>query len=852
MYQQFHLPFCFVAALILLLAFSPTSTQAQLDSVESGVQGLVAATGPGTQVRLDSATGTARFVRLEAGSLPALAGAGFPAQAESFFETHGSAFGIENAARELEFENVSATGLLTHVTHQQRYRGLPVFGGELRSHFDKSGNLLVVNGTFVSKIAVDPNPKMDAEEAAKQAVVHVASRTGVDDLESVHEGLTVFRTGLIRGVPGSDHLAYQLEVSDSAKSIRVLVFVDAHSGIILDQISRVHTVLDREISETSLGNVVWVESDPDPIPAGWAGGSSQQVTDWQNEIDASLETYNVFSSMTNGAYLSYDGVSATMRTVNNDPGISCPNANWNGISTNYCSGVTGDDTVAHEWGHAYTEYTNNLIYQWQSGALNESYSDIWGEVVDFINGRGSDAPGGLRDAQGRYCSSLGAGPKRRDSSYRWLSGEDDPAFGGAIRDLWRPECYGDPGRVTSGSYTCSTADSGGVHTNSGVPNHGFALMVDGGSYNGQSITGIGLEKAARLHWEAQNLLTSSSDFVDHADALDAACSALTGATLYQLDAASPNGVVSGQTISSADCAEVSKAIAAVELRTLPTQCNFQPLLQPNAPALCGGGTVNTILLSDFEAGLGLWGVGTRAVVNAATFSTPDWATVASLPAGRTGTAAFVEDNPLYGDCATDVEAGVLFLESPTVSLPAGASTYGVAFDHWVSTELGWDGSNVKVSVNGGSFGLINGSSFDFNAYNGTLNSLADGSDNPMAGEEGFTGGDGGSVSGSWGQSQVDLNGIAGGGDDVQLRFEMGLDGCNGVVGWYVDDVHVHSCSTAPPTGCDNDNVCEPGENCNNCSNDCAGKLNGNPSGRYCCGDGTIQSAETAALCDGNF
>ena len=74
-------------------------------------------------------------------------------------------------------------------------------------------------------------------------------------------------------------------------------------------------------------------------------------------------------------------------TVNNDPRINCPNANWNGRTTNYCNGVTADDVVAHEWGHAYTQYNSGLIYQWQPGALNESYSDIWGETIDLINDR---------------------------------------------------------------------------------------------------------------------------------------------------------------------------------------------------------------------------------------------------------------------------------------------------------------------------------------------------------------------------------------------------------------------------------------------------------------------------------
>ena len=95
-------------------------------------------------------------------------------------------------------------------------------------------------------------------------------------------------------------------------------------------------------------------------------------------------------------YDSYDDDGAVMRTVNNDPTISCPNANWNGVTTNYCDGVTSDDTVSHEWGHAYTEYTSGLVYQWQSGAMNEAYSDIWGETVDHINARFNEVPDGPR------------------------------------------------------------------------------------------------------------------------------------------------------------------------------------------------------------------------------------------------------------------------------------------------------------------------------------------------------------------------------------------------------------------------------------------------------------------------
>ena len=51
--------------------------------------------------------------------------------------------------------------------------------------------------------------------------------------------------------------------------------------------------------------------------------------------------------------------------------------------------------VSHEWGHAYTEYTSGLIYQYQSGALNESYSDVWGETLDLINGREDEDEGDI-------------------------------------------------------------------------------------------------------------------------------------------------------------------------------------------------------------------------------------------------------------------------------------------------------------------------------------------------------------------------------------------------------------------------------------------------------------------------
>lgn len=751
-------------------------------------------------------TGVASFVRTSAGGdlLPSAKSDTPAGKSAEFFARYGTLFGITDPLNELVMAETRTDKYgSTHLTYQQVFQGVEVFGGQLKTHVSAEMKLTAVNGVFVPDIQVDTAPRLSAERADARAVQAVRQQLGsaAEGATAVANRMLVFRSGLVQGVSGTDHLVYEVEVANSAVTMREFVYVDAHTGKIVDQITGIHEALVRAVSESSLANVIWNEGDTNPIPAGWAGGSAQQVTDWQNEIDGAAETYNVISSMAGRD--SYDGAGAAMRTVNNDPGISCPNANWNGVSTNYCSDVTGDDTVAHEWGHAYTEYTSNLIYQWQSGALNESYSDIWGEVIDLLNGRGLDSPGGTRTAGN--CSVYGSGSPSVDDSYRWLSGEDDPAFGGAIRDMWAPTCYGDPGKVTDTQYWCSAGDGGGVHSNSGVPNHAFALMVDGGAYNGYTITALGLTKAAHIHWYAQeNFLVPASDFSAHADSLEASCSALVGVNLDALSTSSPtSGIPSGQIITMADCTEVAEINAAVQFDTNVTPiCGFTTLLDPDAPPLCANPVdLTTVALEDWEGGAlpAGWSVATRDIANPATFDVPDWAVVGSLPAGKPAGstyAAFVS-NPAIGDCDADDESGVLYLESPAIAIPGGATIPRLAFDHWVATESGYDGANLKISVNGGPWTLIPAAAYDFNAYNASLATF--GNTNPNAGQAAFTGTDGGANGGSWGQSQIDLTGIAAAGDSVKLRFEEGQDGCFGIIGWYVDNVHAYYCSGEVPS-----------------------------------------------------
>ena len=137
-----------------------------------------------------------------------------------------------------------------------------------------------------------------------------------------------------------------------------------------------------------------------------------------------------------------------------------------------------DDVVGHELTHGVTDYESNLVYIYQSGAISESLSDIWGEFVDLTNGRGNDSIG-----------------------VRWLSGED--LAGGPARDMQNPPAYNHPDRMKHPLYwrAARADDNGGVHINSGVGNKAAYLMTDGDTFNGITVSGIssGADFVVNLH-----------------------------------------------------------------------------------------------------------------------------------------------------------------------------------------------------------------------------------------------------------------------------------------------------------------------------------------------------------------
>lgn len=199
--------------------------------------------------------------------------------------------------------------------------------------------------------------------------------------------------------------------------------------------------------------------------------------------------------------------------VADEDGSSMGNAFWNGAAMFYGNGdgafrelARGLDVAGHEMSHGVIQSTANLEYQGESGALNESFADVFGAMID------------------------------RDD---WLIGEDvvrTNAFpSGALRSLenphngastndfnrgWQPKHYNE--RFTG------SADNGGVHINSGIPNHAFFRFA----------TAIGKDKAEKVYYRAlTNYLTKSSKFVDCRVAVIKAATDLHGASSAEVTAA---------------------------------------------------------------------------------------------------------------------------------------------------------------------------------------------------------------------------------------------------------------------------------------------------------------------------
>ena len=232
------------------------------------------------------------------------------------------------------------------------------------------------------------------------------------------------------------------------------------------------------------------------------------------------------------------------------------NAFWNGSYVAIGDGdqvefreLTSLDVVGHEFSHAVTDFTSDLVYQDESGALNEAFSDIMGASMEY------------------YAEANGLEPAATLSP-DWLIGEDFDLRGSAnpgFRNMGDPEEDGDPDHYVD-RYIGSD-DNGGVHTNSGIGNHAYYLLVNGGlnascaspgdhdsahctdgdQDDNLNVTAIGVTDAEQIFFLGFTGLAENASMCDARTATESAAVYLFGSESQELQSTSDAWVAVGLT-----------------------------------------------------------------------------------------------------------------------------------------------------------------------------------------------------------------------------------------------------------------------------------------------------------------
>ncbi len=413
-----------------------------------------------------------------------------------------------------------------HLRYDQRFRGIPVWPAQLIVHLDGRGDVYLLDGSHVRTPRKSaPRPALDrtAALAAARSAVPGGRTAGADGPELIYyappEG-------------GETRLAWKA-ILHASLTRQWVVVVDAVTGGVLTAYNRVATTAAEGSGVDLLGvrrNLnLWFENDryylvdttkpmfdpvdsdpPNPnrtegavilldaenepptdriesVPLGPFAyvTSGLRTSGWLPDAVSAAhnisETYDYFREYHGRAFITQEGdsVVAIVRV-----GQDYANAAWADVM------IFGDaepfaaalDVVAHELTHGVTTATANLIYQGESGALNEAFSDIFGEMVEHRT-------------EGATDWTMGSGLSRR---IRSLSDPGSLEF-----------APGFPYPSTMGEFIQTTEDNGGVHWNATIVGHAFYLLAQG--MDGA----IGLGDAERIFYRALVYhLVASSRFID--------------------------------------------------------------------------------------------------------------------------------------------------------------------------------------------------------------------------------------------------------------------------------------------------------------------------------------------------
>jgi len=420
-----------------------------------------------------------------------------------------------------------------HYKYVQTFKGYDITFAEWIVH-TKNDRILSMNGKLVHQDLQSAGPSLSENEALGRALDFVdadlykweikaeeallkqfkndaeASYFPSASLEYVSKDLSLDRTQL--------KLCYRFDIYAHEPMSRQEIFVDAQSGEILFANSLINNANTPSTAATGYSGNRSITSDSLSANSfrlrqtSMGGGVNtydlNQSTNFASAVDFtnSSSSWNIANAQLDqyaldahwGTEQTYDYMQTRFgrNSINNSGlplnsyvhyGNNYVNAFWNGQWMTYGDGngssitpLTSLDIVAHEIGHGLTSYTADLIYNRESGALNESFSDILGTSVEFY---------------------------ARPSRANWTVGED---IGITIRNMSNPNQYGDPdtygGTFWVNQVGCIPTQQNnlcGIHTNMGVQNFWFYLLSAGGTgtndnSDAYSVNGIGITKASEI------------------------------------------------------------------------------------------------------------------------------------------------------------------------------------------------------------------------------------------------------------------------------------------------------------------------------------------------------------------
>lgn len=486
-------------------------------------------------------------------------GGAYKKDAAAVLDNLSTFYRMKDAEQEMVADRVDTDDLgFHHVRLKQKYKGLRVVGGDLIVHFNEKDQAYQVNGQYVPEIDLDVVPGITAAEAVQKAQAQLmAQGLPAGELAGDPELLVYARNV-------DPVLAYKillLHRSNVAEPSEWVFWVDAVTGEVLVSYNNIKhadlpppfegipvpatisgNILDGEggaytnVQGLFVDNLFYLSDLSEKwsiyniATAGYPDNQSfanRGTNDWASsdatEMSAArnFDLIQKYFSQTHGRDSYDDEGSYAVANVHQTGvmGTEMVNAYWSPYQQQFFfgdgDGVTANslavlDVSAHEFTHAVTEHTANLIYSYESGALNESFSDIFAICVEFkFQEDGSDT----------YPSYT---PGKAD----WLIGEDCWISEIALRDARDPsniETVGANGMQASryhGNYWYfGEGDNGGVHYNNSVQNHFFYLLCEGGAGNNEGIEydlpGIGIEAAEQIAYRTLTVYcTPSTDYAD--------------------------------------------------------------------------------------------------------------------------------------------------------------------------------------------------------------------------------------------------------------------------------------------------------------------------------------------------